>query len=295
MKKLRRTMMFCPASNPKMLFTAQVYNPDCIIFDLEDAVAYAEKDSARDLLCEALKAVDYGNIEVFARINALYTPFGETDVRELVKAGLKNIRLPMCESCADVQKLETLIEEVEKENGIEIGTVKIQCAIETPKGIENAYEIAKSSSRVIVISIGAEDFTRSLGTDRTKAGRELFYARTRLVIAASAAGVDSIDTVWADVSDMEGFTAEVKDAKNLGFSGKSCVHPAQVKEVHRIYTPTKDEISKALEIICAAKEAETMNLGVITVKGKMVDFPVIQKAERIVALAKGAGVYKEEE
>jgi citrate lyase subunit beta/citryl-CoA lyase len=295
MKKLRRTMMFCPASNPKMLFTAQIYNPDCIIFDLEDAIAYAEKDSARDLLCEALKAVDYGNIEVFARINPLYTPFGETDVRELVKAGLKNIRLPMCESCADVRALEILIEEVEKENGIEIGTVKIQCAIETPKGIENAYEIAKSSSRVIAISIGAEDFTRSLGTDRTKAGRELFYARTRVVIAASAAGVDSIDTVWADVADMEGFTAEVKDAKNLGFSGKSCVHPAQVKEVHRIYTPTKDETSSALEIICAAKEAEKMNLGVITVNGKMVDFPIIQKAERIVALAKGAGVYKEEE
>ena len=295
MKKLRRTMMFCPASNPKMLFTAQIYNPDCIIFDLEDAVAYAEKDSARDLLCEALKTVDYGDIEVFARINALYTPFGETDVRELVKAGLKNIRLPMCECSEDVQRLERLIEEVEKENGIEIGTVKIQCAIETPKGVENAYEIAKASDRIVAISIGAEDFTRSLGTERTKAGRELFYARTRVVIAASAAGVDSIDTVWADVSDMEGFISEAKEAKNLGFSGKSCVHPAQVKEVHKIFTPTKEEIEKSLEIIHASSEAEKMNLGVITVNGKMVDLPVIQKAERIVSLAIGAGVYKGEE
>ena len=294
MKKLRRTMMFCPASNPKMLFTAQIYNPDCIIFDLEDAVAFAEKDSARDLLCEALKAVNYGDIEVFARINGLYTEFGETDVRELVKAGLKNIRLPMCECKEDVEKLERLIEEVEKENGIEKGTVKIQCAIETPKGVENAYEIAKASERIIAISIGAEDFTRSLGTDRTKAARELFYARTRIVIAASAAGVDSIDTVWADVADMDGFIAEAKDAKTLGFTGKSCVHPSQVKEMHKIFTPSKEEIDKSIEIIRAAKEAEEKGLGVITVNGKMVDVPVIQKAERIVALAKGAGVYKEE-
>lgn len=282
--------MFCPASNPKMLFNAPIYKPDCIIFDLEDAVAYAEKDSARDLLCEALKNVDYGNIEVFARINALATEFGETDVRELVKAGLKNIRLPMCETKEDVQRLAALLKEVEEENGIERGTVKIQCAIETPKGVVNALEIAQASARVIAISIGAEDFTRTLGTDRTKAAKELFYARSKVVLAASVAEVDSIDTVWTFVNDVEGFREEVKEAKNLGFSGKSCIHPSQVKEVHKVFTPTQEEIAVSSRIIKAAEEAESRGLGVITIDGKMVDIPIIQKAERILELANGAGV-----
>lgn len=292
MKKLRRTMLFCPASEGKMFFNAPIYNPDCIIFDLEDAVAYSEKDSARDLICEAIKSIDYKDIEIFVRINPLYTEFGETDVREIVKAGIRNIRLPMCETEEDVKKLEVLLEEVEKENKIEAGAVKIQCAIETPKGVLNALAIATSSPRVVAISFGAEDFTRTLGVDRTKTAKELCYARSYIVLAANVANVDAIDTVWADVSDIEGFIEEAKEAKGLGFSGKSCIHPAQVKEVHKIFTPTKEEIEKSLKIICAAKEAEEKGIGVITVDGKMVDVPIIQKAERIINLARAAKVIK---
>jgi citrate lyase subunit beta / citryl-CoA lyase len=292
MKKLRRTMLFCPASEPKMFFNTPIYNPDCIIFDLEDAVAYSEKDSARDLICEAVKFIDYKDIEIFVRINPLYTEFGETDVREVVKAGVRNIRLPMCETAEDVKRLDTLLETVERENGIEEGRVKIQCAIETPKGVLNALAIATATPRVVAISFGAEDFTRTLGVDRTKGARELLYARSHIVLAASAAKVDAIDTVWSDISDMEGFREEVKDAKLLGFSGKSCIHPAQVKEVHKIFTPTAEEIEKSLRIIHAAKEAQEKGVGVITVEGKMVDIPVIQKAERIIDLAKAAKVIR---
>lgn len=292
MKKLRRTMLFCPASEPKMFFNTPIYNPDCIIFDLEDAVAYSEKDSARDLICEAVKFIDYKDIEIFVRINPLYTEFGETDVREVVKAGVRNIRLPMCETAEDVKRLDNLLETVERENGIEEGRVKIQCAIETPKGVLNALAIATATPRVVAISFGAEDFTRTLGVDRTKGARELLYARSHIVLAASAANVDAIDTVWSDISDMEGFREEVKDAKLLGFSGKSCNHPAQVKEVHKIFTPTAEEIEKSLRIIHAAKEAEEKGVGVITVEGKMVDIPVIQKAERIIDLAKAAKVIR---
>ncbi|MEW9124505.1 MAG: aldolase/citrate lyase family protein [Thermotaleaceae bacterium] len=292
MKKLRRTMLFCPASEPKMFYNTPVYNPDCIIFDLEDAVAYSEKDSARDLLCEAIKALDFKDIEIFVRINPLYTEFGETDVREVVKAGVRNIRLPMCETPEDVLKLEKLLDEVEKENLLEPGNVKIQCAIETPKGVLNALAIATASPRVVAISFGAEDYTRTLGVDRTKTAKELTHARSYIVLAASVANVDAIDTVWADVSDMEGFKQEAGEAKILGFSGKSCIHPAQVKEVHKIFTPAPDEIEKSLKIIRAAKEAEEQGIGVITVDGKMVDIPVIQKAERIVELGKAAKVLK---
>lgn len=292
MKKLRRTMLFCPASNPKMLFNAAIYKPDCILFDLEDAVKYDEKESARDLLVEALKVVDYGNCEVFARINPLYTEFGEVDARELVKAGLRNMRLPMCETSDDVIKLDNLLNEIEKENGIKLGTVKIQCAIETPKGVKNSLEIAQASERVISISFGAEDYTRTLGTDRTKEATEIFFARSQVAISASIAGIDAIDTVWADVSDIEGFKNEVKSAQNLGFAGKSCIHPVQIEIAHGIFTPSVEEVEKSLKIIKAAEEANIEEGGVITVDGKMVDIPVIVKAQRVLSLAKGAGLIK---
>ncbi len=292
MKKLRRTMLFCPASNGKMLFNAPIYKPDCIIFDLEDAVKYDDKEAARDLLVEALKVVDYGDVEVFARVNPLYTEFGETDVRELVKAGLTRLRLPMCETAENIVELDRLLEEVEKENNIELGTVKVQCAIETPLGVHNALSIAQASDRVVSISFGAEDFTRSLGVDRTKEATELFYARSQVAMAASIAGVDAIDTVWADVEDTDGFKNEVNSARNLGFAGKSCIHPGQIEIVHGIYTPSTSEIEKSVRIVEAAKEANIDKGGVITLDGKMIDIPVIAKAQRIVDLAKGAGLIK---
>lgn len=292
MKKLRRTMLFCPASNPKMLFNAPIYKADCIIFDLEDAVKFDDKEAARDLMCEALKVVDYGTSEVFVRVNPLYTQWGETDVRELVAAGLTRMRLPMCETAENVQELAKLLDEVEKENGIEAGTVKVQCAIETPLGVHNALEIAQASDRVVSISFGAEDYTRTLGTDRTKEATELFYARSRVAMCAGIAGVDAIDTVWADVSDVEGFKNEAKSAQNLGFAGKSCIHPSQIGIVHGVFTPTMDEVEKSIKIVDAAEAANISEGGVITVDGKMVDIPVIAKAQRIVSLAKGAGLIK---
>ncbi|MBF4694096.1 HpcH/HpaI aldolase/citrate lyase family protein [Fusibacter ferrireducens] len=289
-KKLRRTMLFCPANKPKHLFTSMIYEPDCIIFDLEDAVPFNEKVAARDLLVEALKAIDYGQVEVFARINALYTDFGEDDVRALVPAGLKRLRLPMCESEKDVKDLDVLLTEIERAHNIEVGSVKVQCAIETPKGVVNSLAIAQASPRVTSISFGAEDFTRTLGTDRTKAGNELFLARSTVALNANIAGVDAIDTVYADVKDEEGFIKEVESARNLGFSGKSCIHPSQVELVHKIYTPNSKDIEASIKIIEAARNADIEKGGVIVVDGKMIDIPVIAKAERILELAVGAGI-----
>lgn len=291
-RRARRTMMFAPANNPKMLVTAHLYGPDCVIFDLEDAVKYSEKDAARDLLAEALKVVDYGDTEIFARINPLYTEFGKDDVKILVPAGLRRMRLAMCEKPEQVKELDELLTEVEKEHGIEAGSCKIQCSLETPLGILNAVQIATASPRVTSISFGAEDFTRTLGAERTKAGKEIFMARSMVVMAAAIAGVDAIDTVWADIADVEGFKEEVKSSVNLGFAGKSCVHPSQVKLVHEIFTPSQEELEKSLEIVKAAQEADISKGGVITVNGKMVDIPVISKAEKVVRLAKSAGMIK---
>lgn len=282
----RRTMLFSPASNPKMLYSAHICKPDCIIFDLEDAVSYDDKIPARDLLVEALKVVDYGSCEVFCRINPLYSPFGKDDVKELVAAGLRNIRLPMCESKENIEELDELLKEVEQANNIEIGSVKIQGAIETLKGVKNAYEIATASKRVVSISFGAEDFTRQLGVNRTAEGKELFLARASVVMAAKMAGVDPIDTVWSNLSDEEGFIKEVKDAKNLGFAGKSCIHPRQVELANEIFSPSKEEIENALKIMQACKDANiTDKGGVILVGGKMVDGPIISKAENILKMA----------
>lgn len=290
MKKLRRSMLFCPANNPKMLINANLFRPDCIIFDLEDSIALSEKDSARDLLSEALKVIDYGDSEIFARINPLYTEFAEKDVEELVKSGLKNIRLPMCESKSDIETLSDMLKYYENKYEIKEGSVKIQGAIETPKGVLNSLEIATASKRMVSISFGAEDYTNSLGINRSKNRDQLIFARSQIVLSANVAGIDAIDTVYSDLSDMENFIRETSEAKDLGFAGKSCIHPQQVKEAHKIFTPSEKEVEKALRIIKEAELAEEKGLGVISVDGKMVDKPVIEKALRIVQRAKGANM-----
>lgn len=290
MNNLRRTMMFVPASNPNMMVNAPIFKPDCIIFDLEDAISLREKDSARDLVVEALKSINYRDCEIFVRVNPLYTPFGEEDVRTLVKAGLRNIRLPMTETAEDIKNLDALLSEIENELGIENESVKILGAIETAKGVLNAEEIATASSRMVGISFGAEDFTRTIGSDRSKSGEELFVARSKIVLAASAAGIDAIDTVFSDINDDEGLRKETEMAKRLGFDGKSVIHPRQIKIVHDIFTPSEKEVKKALRVIQAIEEAKSKGLGVISLDGKMVDAPVVARAEKTIKLAKGAGI-----
>lgn len=276
-----RTMLFCPASQPKLFLNAPVFHPDAILFDLEDAVAYAEKDSARDLLCEAVKQLDFGTCAVFARINALHTPFGEADVRAVVPAGIRNLRLAMCETPEDVRQLDLLLTAVEKECRLPIGSVSIQCSLETAKGVLNARKIVSASKRVLSLSFGAEDYTRSMGTSRSRDAQELQFARMYLPVVAAEAGISAIDTVWSALDDQEGFEAEVRSAKALGFHGKSCIHPSQIPIVHKLYTPTEEEIAHARKVMAAVRAAETAGIGVFTVDGKMVDAPVIAKARHV--------------
>lgn len=293
MSNLCRTLLFCPASNPKLLFTAPIYQADGIIFDLEDSVRYDEKDAARELLAEALKSIEYDSCEVFARINPLDTEFGEEDVRVLVAAGLRRIRLPMTQCSDDVDRLCKLLDQVEDDFGVERGSTRVQCAIETPLGVHNVYEIAKASERIVSISFGAEDYTRSLGIERKDAAEALLYPRSRITSVAALAGIDAIDTVWSDISDMDGFRSEVLQAKNLGFAGKACIHPSQIEVVHDVFTPDKESVQQSVEIMQIAKDLDIEKGGVALLKGKMIDIPVIDKARRIVRLAKGAGLIKE--
>ncbi len=281
-------MLFVPANNPNMMVNAPIFQPDCIAFDLEDAISVKEKDSARDLLVEALKEFDFGGCEVFTRINALSTPFGEDDIKALVPAGLRKIRLPMCETQEDVIALDELLNKVEHEHQLPLGCVKIMASIETAKGVMNSYQIAGASDRVTAISFGAEDFTNSMGIDRSGTGMELFTARSQIALSASANGIDSFDTVYIDIDDKEGFCEEAEQAKQLGFSGKSVIHPSQVDLVHEIFAPEKEEIEHAKRVIAAIEEAEQQGLGVVSLDGKMIDAPVVEKAQRIITLAKGS-------
>lgn len=294
MERLRRTMMFVPGSNPGMIKDAYIYGADSLMFDLEDAVAVTEKDSARFLVYNAIKTVDYDDKELVVRINGLDTPFGKDDIEAMVRAGVHVIRLPKTERKEDILAVEAVIEEVERKIGREVGSTKMMAAVESPIGVINAYEIATASSRLIGIALGAEDYVTNLKTKRYPDGLELLGARTQIVISARAAGIYALDTVYSNVDNEEGFRREVELIKQLGFDGKSVINPRQINPVHEIYAPTAEEIKKSISVIRAAKEAEEKGLGVISLNGKMIDKPIVDRADRVLQLASAVGLYKEE-
>ena len=293
MEGLRRTMMFVPGNNPAMIKDAGIYGADSLLFDLEDAVAVSEKDSARFLVHNAIKTLKFGDTEIVVRINGLDTPFGRNDIEAMVRAGVDVIRLPKTETKEDIQAVEAVIEEVERKIGREVGSTKMMAAIEGAKGVINAYSIATASKRLIAIALGAEDYVTNLKTKRYADGMELMGARSQIIIAARAAGIYAMDTVYADVDNEEGFKREVELIKQLGFDGKSVINPKQIKPVHEIYAPTAQEIRKSADIVRAARAAQKQGLGVISLNGKMIDKPIIERAERVLQLAKAVGLYKE--
>lgn len=281
--------MFVPGNNPGMMADAHVYGPDSIMLDLEDSVSMAEKDTARLLVYNALKSVDYGDTEMVVRINPLNTPYGKKDIEAVVKAGVHVVRMPKTETAYEVREVEREIERVEKEIGA-LGRTKIMAAIESALGVVNAYDIAIASPRMMGIALGAEDYCANLKTQRSKGGDELRLARETIVVAARAAGIDALDTVFSNLNDMDTFRAEVEYIKTLGFDGKSIINPRQIEVVNEIFTPTEKDIDKAKAIVAAIKEAEKKGSGVIALNGKMIDRPVVIRAERTISLAKAAGV-----
>lgn len=284
MERLRRSMMFMPGNNPAMLQNAGIYGADTVIFDLEDAVAVSEKDAARHLVHNAIKYLKYP-CEVAVRINHIQTPYGLEDLKVVLPAKPDLIRLPKAESARDIEEVDAIITEAEQTYGFAAGSIKMMAAIETAKGLMNAYQIATASPRMVALAIGGEDFIADLRTTRSKEGRELFVARSQLLLAARAAGVMAIDSVFTDVNDEEGFVAETKLIKELGFDGKSVINPRQIRLVHQIFTPTEKEIEHAKRILAAYNEALAKGLGVVAVNGKMIDTPIVQRAERVLAYA----------
>lgn len=292
MERLRRTMMFVPASNAGMLRDAYIYGADSIMFDLEDSISLREKDTSRFLLYQAVKTIDYGHIETIVRINALDAG-GKDDIHAMVRAGIDGIRLPKTETAQDIYDVEAIIEEAEKQCGRVVGSTKMMAAVESATGVLNAVDIAKASKRLIGIALGAEDYVTNLHTKRSPEGIELFFARSMILHAARNAGIAALDTVYSDVNNEEGLRKEVEIIKQMGFDGKSVINPRQIPIVNSVFAPTEKEIDNAINVINAIKEAESKGSGVIALNGKMIDKPIVERAERVLMLAKASNMYKE--
>lgn len=289
MDRLRRTMMFVPGANPAMLRDAILYGADSIMFDLEDAVSMKEKDSARLLVYSALKTFDYQSVETVVRINELSSG-GRQDIEAMILGGINVIRLPKTETADDIRAVDAAIELVEKHYQIPVGTTKMMAAIESAEGVLNAREIATASNRMIGIALGAEDYVTSQKTRRYPDGQELFFARNYILHAARAAGIAAIDTVYSDVDNEDGLRQEASLIKQLGFDGKSVINPRQIPIINAIYAPTQAEIQNAKEVLAAIEEAESKGSGVIAINGKMVDKPIVERAYRVLAMAKAANM-----
>ncbi|MCP8858124.1 citrate (pro-3S)-lyase subunit beta [Latilactobacillus fuchuensis] len=289
MDRLRRTMMFVPGANPAMLRDAILYGADSIMFDLEDAVSMKEKDSARMLVYSALKTFDYRSVETVVRINELNSG-GKQDIEAMILGGINVIRLPKTETAEDIKAVDATITEVETRYQLPIGTTKMMAAIESAEGVLNAREIATASNRMIGIALGAEDYVTSQKTRRYPDGQELFFARNYILHAARAAGIAAIDTVYSDVDNEAGLKREAALIKQLGFDGKSVINPRQIPIINAIYAPTESEIQNAKEVLAAIQEAEAKGSGVIAINGKMVDKPIVERAYRVLAMAKAANM-----
>lgn len=288
--QLRRSMLYVPGNMPSMLQNIPIFSSDGVIIDLEDAVPVSEKDAARILVRKFLAGYTERNKEVLVRINPLDTRWAHEDLREILPALPDGIRLPKADTPEIVERLDTLLTEFEEDLGLEIGRFKILPSIESAQGIINSIKIARTSRRIFALAFGAEDYTASMEIQRTKEGEELFNARMRVLWAAKAAGIQAIDTIFSDVSDMESLRRETERVKNLGYIGKSLVNPRQIEIVHDVFAPKPEEVEYALEVVEAIKKAREMGTGVISLKGKMVDAPVVKRAVRTLKTAYAHGL-----
>lgn len=281
--QLRRSRLYLPGNEPKFFINAGLHSPDGIILDLEDSVAPSEKNAAQLIVRNALRSVDFYGAERMVRINQL--PNGLDDLKYIVPHNVNVILVPKCESAEHIHQLEKEVEKLKKQYKVE-NPIFFMPIIESALGIIKAYEIASASKNNCALAIGLEDYTADIGTQRTNEGRESIFARQMLVNAAKAVGIQAIDTVFSDVADMEALRQSVIEAKSLGFEGKGCIHPRQIKVVHEAFAPANEEIEKAKKIVLAFEEAEKKGLGVVSLGSKMIDPPVVKRAQNIMHLAK---------
>ncbi len=290
--RLRRSRLYLPGNEPKYFINAALHKPDAVILDLEDSVHPDEKDAARLLARNALRAVDFGSCERMVRINQL--PLGLADLEEVVPGHPDLILIPKTETPEQVVEVARKIGEIKRQNAI-LDPIWLMPILESALGIENAYAIAKADESVAAVTIGLEDYTADLGVVKTAEGSESVYARMRLVNAARAAGVQAIDSVFGDVADMEGLRAWGVRSRAMGYEGMGCIHPGQISVIHEAFAPTQAEIDKARRIVSAFDDAKSRGVGVVSLGSKMIDAPVVNRALKLVERAKSMGLISSDE
>lgn len=279
-----RSMLFAPANDLRKVGKALLLNVDGTVLDLEDAVALSEKTNARNALKEALSLPRRG--DVFIRVNSVQTEFILSDLLAAVTEGVKGLVVAKSESAEEIRQVDWLIGKIEKERGLTEGSMEIIPFIESANAIVNAFSIASSSPRVSRMFFGGVDYVLDIGTTFSKGGTEIFYARSQLVVASRAAGIEPpIDTVYPDFKDIEGLVADAKAVRQMGFQGKLAIHPGQIEPLNEVFTPTPEEISWAEKIVAVFDEEEAKGQAVFQVDGKMIEYPIANRARRIIALA----------
>lgn len=289
---LKRTSLYASGSSAGKVLEARFYNQDCIVYDLEDSVSPMEKDAARLLIYHTVRYHRPADKYVLIRVNGLYSEYIEEDLQAAVRARPDAIRLPKVEHAEEVRRIDAKITEIEKIAGIEPGSIELWCNIESVLGAVNAQEIATASPRVVALALGAEDYTASMGSLRSKAGHEIFYARMQVLQACRLAGISAQDAVFSDFNDPEGLQEDLKMTRGLGFDGKTVIHPRQIDLVNAAFTPTKKEIRNAQRIIDALEEGAKNHTGVVVVDGSMVDKPMEIRARTVLAQAEAAGILR---
>ncbi|NQV14155.1 citrate lyase ACP [bacterium] len=288
--RFRRSRLYLPGNQPKLFLNAGIHKPDGVILDLEDSVPPAQKDAARYIVRNALRSLDFFGSERLVRINQ--GELGMEDLEAIIPHNVHVVLLPKAETADQVAAMDNKVQEILKREGLD-QQVYFMPIIESALGVLNAREIATASKNNVALAMGLEDYTADIGTQRTLEGKESFFARSMLVNAARAAGIQPIDTVFSDVSNEEALRISVRETKALGFDGMGCIHPRQIKPIHEEFAPTETEIARARNIILAADEAETRGLGVVAVGSKMIDPPVVKRAERTIRMAIDTGMLAE--
>jgi len=288
--RLKRTGLYASGSTPVNMIQAVFYNEDMLIYDLEDSVPATEKDAARLLVYQMLKEHRPKDKYVVIRVNGIYSEYLEEDLQAAVRASPDCIRIPKVEYAKEVQAISRRIAQIEEEVGLEVGKIELICNIESYMGVLNAGEIAKADPRVVALAAAAEDLTASLKAQRTKKGLEMFYSRNAILMACRAAGVDALDIVFSDINDEAGLREDTALAKNLGFDGKTVVHPRQIDIVNSYFTPSTKEIKYALRVLAAVEQGKQEGKGAVTLDGGMIDKPMELRALTTLAQAKAAGI-----
>ncbi len=290
----RFSRLYLPGNSPSLMINAGIHKPDGIILDLEDAVAPDKKDEARFLVRNALCGIDFYGAERMVRINQ--GERGLEDLEYIIPYNVNLILLPKCETAEQVHAVNNKITDIVTRHASHVTSnsslvtrpasrVWLMPIIESALGVINAYQIANSAPNIVALAIGLEDYTADLGTRRTAEGTESFFARSMVVNAARAAGIQPIDSVFSDVGDMEGLRQNVLRSKALGFDGMGCIHPRQIVVIHETFAPTPDEIEKAKKIVFAFHKAQEKGLGVVALGTKMIDPPVVKRALNTINLA----------